>query len=77
MPLTPQSEEFPEAPDDGHPPSKGPSLVPLPLDSEVVPTELSEAVRAAETTTQAHEPSFGVHNGHRSSLRPNTLGSKN
>ena len=55
MPLTPQSEEFPEAPDDGHRPSKGPSLVPLTLDSEVVPTELSEAVRAAETTIQAHE----------------------
>ena len=32
-----------------------PSLVPLPLDSGVVPAELSEAVRAAETTIQAHE----------------------
>ena len=39
MPLTPQSHEFPEAPDD----------------SEIVGVELSEAVRAAETTIRAHE----------------------
>jgi len=32
-----------------------PSLVPLPLNSGVVPAELNEAVRAAETTIQAHE----------------------
>ena len=55
MPLTPRSDGFREAPDDGHRPSKGPSLVPLPLDSGIVPAELSEAVRAAETTIQAHE----------------------
>jgi len=55
MPLTPQSHGFPEAPDDGHRPAKGPSLVPRPLDSGIVPVELSEAVRATETTIQAHE----------------------
>ena len=58
MPLAPpipRSDGFREAPDDGHRPSKGPSLVPLPLDSGIVAAELSEAVRAAETTIQAHE----------------------
>ena len=55
MPLTPRSDGFREAPDDGHRPSKGPSRVPLSLDSGIVPAELSEAVRAAETTIQAHE----------------------
>ena len=55
MPLTPQSDGFSEAPDDGPRPSKGPLPVPLPLDTEIVSLELSEAVRAAETTIEAHE----------------------
>ena len=64
MPLTPQSDGLAEAPDAGDRPAKDPSPLPLPrdpsplplpLDSGIVPAELSEAVRAAGTTIQAHE----------------------
>ena len=55
IPVTPRSDGFVEAPDEGHRPAEDPSPVSLPLDSGVVPAELSEAVRAAETTIQTHE----------------------
>ena len=55
MPLTPQSDGLSEASDEGHRPSKGPFPILLPLDAEIVSLELSEAVRAAETTIRAHE----------------------
>ncbi len=59
LPPAPRSDDSPEATDDGRGPSKGLSpaspQAPLPWDPGVASPELSEAVRAAENTIQAHE----------------------